>query len=142
MSAAITIRHGFEAAHRLPDLGNDKCASLHGHSWSAAVTVTADFLDERGVVVEFGSFKRQLRAWIDTHLDHGSILHDADPLGDALEAHGCKVFRMDRPPTVENIAALLADVSLLALADERGPRVTRVDVIETPTNAAAWIASW
>jgi 6-pyruvoyltetrahydropterin/6-carboxytetrahydropterin synthase len=141
MSASVTVRHNFEAAHRLPHLGSDKCASLHGHSWWAEVTVTAASVDERGVVIEFGSFKGALRRWIDAHLDHGAILQDGDPLADVLEDHGCKVYRMSEPPTVENIAALLADLAAAELTRERAVRVTRVRVIETHTNAAEWAAA-
>lgn len=143
MTAAVTVRHNFETAHRLPHMGSDKCVNLHGHSWWAEVTVAAPDVDDRGAVVEFGAFKATLRRWIDNNLDHGAMLHRADPLADALAVHGCKVYRTVQPPTVENTAAMLAMVARGFLAEidhAGGARVTRVRVTETHVNAAEWTA--
>src|SRR5204862_7909448 len=44
----------FEAAHRLPNVPADhKCARLHGHSFSARVTVSGPVGGESGWVVDF-----------------------------------------------------------------------------------------
>lgn len=141
MTAAVTVRHNFEAAHRLPHLPG-KCTSLHGHSWWAEITVQApDPAD--GLVVEFGPFKRELRTWIDTHLDHGTLLGPDDPLLPVLRTHG-KVYEVPGWPTVENVAALLAHIAHTALADlahAPGAHVSRVHLTETHVNAATWTAS-
>jgi len=140
MSHAVTVRHNFETAHRLPHLPG-KCVSLHGHSWWAEITVTAPAL-ESGLVVEFGPFKRAVRVWIDEHLDHGVMLGPDDPLLPILRTHG-KVYEVPGWPTVENVAALLADVGADALHKLRrapGAGVTRVHVQETHVNAATWNA--
>ena len=50
MSYSVVARHGFETAHRLPHLGS-ACASIHGRSWQAAVTVGAPSLNGDGTVV-------------------------------------------------------------------------------------------
>lgn len=142
MSHAVTVRHNFETGHRLPHLPG-KCVSLHGHSWWAEVTVEADEM-AAGLVVEFGPFKKLLREWIDTHLDHGVMLGPDDPLVPILRANDCKVYEVEGWPTVENVAALLADVASKALTDlvrAPGARVTRVHVQETHVNAAAWTAA-
>jgi 6-pyruvoyltetrahydropterin/6-carboxytetrahydropterin synthase len=89
---AISVRHTFEAAHRLRNV-NNKCKSLHGHSWGVTVHVTASDVDERGLVVDFGPLKAGIREWIDTHLDHGTMLAAADPLVLPLLEDGSKVFR-------------------------------------------------
>lgn len=143
MSATVTLRHNFETAHRLPQLAG-KCTSLHGHSWWVEVTVAAPEVAGDGTVVEFGAFKAALRAWVDEHLDHGSMLQQDDPLADALEANGCKVHRTRHWPTVENTAAMLAGVAhglLGAQVTAAGARVERVHVQETHANAADWVAS-
>jgi 6-pyruvoyl tetrahydropterin synthase/QueD family protein len=75
----ITIEHSFETAHRLPHLGG-KCTSLHGHSWRVAVPVIAPSLSDDATVVEFGALKAGVRQWIDTYLDHGTMLGVDDPL--------------------------------------------------------------
>lgn len=142
MPHAISIRHNFETAHRLPHLPG-KCISLHGHSWWAEITVTAPQLDS-GLVVQFGLLKRQLRSWIDEHLDHGVLLGPHDPLVPLLRANNCKVYEVPGWPTVENIAALLARVASEALRHidhAPGAEVTRVHVTETHVNAATWTAS-
>lgn len=141
MTAAVTVRHNFEAAHRLPHLPG-KCTSLHGHSWWAEVTVQAPDLDG-GLVVEFGPFKRELRTWIDTHLDHGTLLGPDDPLLPVLRTHG-KVYEVPGWPTVEHVAALLAHVAGDALHDlphAPGAHIARVHLTETHVNAATWTPS-
>lgn len=166
MTSSVTIRHNFETAHRLPFLAG-KCENLHGHSWWATITVTAD--TDTDVVVEFGELKRAIRGWIDTNLDHGVMLGSADPLARILPDHGkTYVFgtapltqevavttrswlgeeintRSTGPaldwPTVENVARLLARVTSYALVSIDAPytvQVSRVDVTETHVNAATW----
>jgi 6-pyruvoyltetrahydropterin/6-carboxytetrahydropterin synthase len=96
-----------------------------------------------GTVVEFGPLKHAVRNWIDTHLDHGSMLDPGDPLVPLLRANDCKVYEVDGGPTVENVAALLARVTsdvLTGLVRSPGARVSRVHVQETHVNAATWTA--
>jgi 6-pyruvoyltetrahydropterin/6-carboxytetrahydropterin synthase len=140
MSHLVTVRHNFETAHRLPHLPG-KCQALHGHSWWAEVTVAAPALSPDGLVVEFGPLKKQLRAWIDEHLDHGAMLGAADPLLPVLRAHGSKVYEIEEWPTVEATAELLAHVAQAVLEDlvrAEGAHVSRVHVAETHVNAATW----
>lgn len=140
-TSSITVRHNFETGHRLPFLGGS-CENLHGHSWATKITVEAPY--ETGVVVEFGAFKKSVREWIDTFLDHGLMLGHADPLVDVLSDYG-KVFVFTPEdgdwPTVENVARLLADRCQRLL--EKVPRaadsrVVHVQVSETAVNAAHW----
>lgn len=136
----ITVRHNFETAHRLPHLPG-KCTSLHGHSWWAEITVVAGELDERGLVVEFGAFKRAVRRWIDTNLDHGTMLGGDDPLLPVLTDLGCKVYTFADWPTVEAVAEEIACASEALLTTvQRAPdaRVLRVVVQETAVNQAMW----
>ncbi|SHF60419.1 6-pyruvoyl trahydropterin synthase family protein [Streptoalloteichus hindustanus] len=153
---SIAIEHAFDTAHRLPELGG-KCASLHGHSWRVRVVVSAISLSSDFTVVEFGAVKAGVRQWIDTHLDHGTMLGHRDPLTAPLAAAGCKVFRFgsDQPstgpeslagdlawPTVEAVAVLLRRVSHNVLRDLPGApphvRIGQVVVRETRTNSAAY----
>ncbi|MEU1815163.1 6-carboxytetrahydropterin synthase [Streptomyces roseifaciens] len=138
---AISVKHNFETAHRLPHLPG-KCQNLHGHSWWAEVTAEAPALDG-GLVVEFGPFKRQLRRWIDEHLDHGLMLGPDDPLLPVLAPHGIKIHQVPGWPTVENVAGLIARVANDALQEllrAPGAQVTRVEIRETHVNAATWRA--
>ncbi len=151
---AVTVEHGFEAAHRLPDLGG-KCVNLHGHSWRCKVTVAGPLLAD-GTVCEFGWLKVVLRRWIDSHLDHAVMIGAADPLLPALRSAGTVfVFGTDPPaadlawPTVENTALLLARVTEQILVGLRAPAdpqvpgrpgltVAAVEVRETASNVARW----
>lgn len=142
MSRGVTVRHNFETAHRLPHLGTDsKCYNLHGHSWWCTVVIVAEDLTPDGLVVEFGAFKRAVREWIDTNLDHGAMLGQQDPLLSVLRAAGCKVYPFEEWPTVEAVAEELAAVSarlLAAVPHASSARVLRVVVRETAVNGAMW----
>jgi 6-pyruvoyltetrahydropterin/6-carboxytetrahydropterin synthase len=155
MTSSIMVRGGFEAAHRLPQLGG-ACASVHGHSWQLAVTVTAPGLSGESTVAEFGAFKRAVRAWTDEHWDNGAMLGLADPLLPAFTADGSKTFRFGAAedvseaelfardqawPTVEAVAIVIARVAgslLAAIPHAPGATVAAVLVDETSANSAAW----
>lgn len=144
----ITVAHNFETAHRLPTL-EGKCTSLHGHSWWAEIALSADGLGGPGIVAEYGQVKDQVRQFIDTHLDHGTMLGADDDLLPTLEQHG-KVHVFGRDPytlylpwpTVEAVAAMLGRMAEHQFAGETvdGDRlhVSRVRVTETAVNAAEW----
>lgn len=150
---SVAVTHRFETAHRLPMLGG-KCTNLHGHSWRVTVAVSGP-VPPTGVLLEFAALKTGLRGWVDTHLDHGVMLGYLDPLYPVLRAAG-KVFTFGEPvdhpaagpllwPTVENVAALLAGVSTVLVAEliatdraHPGTTVSRVDVGETAVNEATW----
>lgn len=156
---AIRVRHNFETAHRLPQLGG-KCTSLHGHSWWAEWEITGADVDDKGVVVDFGSIKAGLRDWVDFHLDHGAMLAAGDPLVPPLVEASSKVFRFGvidhtaRPgevfaemlpyPTVEAVAELLHGVATALVRDRVRPgqrlAVTGVVVTEKHDNAAVYPA--
>lgn len=156
MSNAITIRHNFEAGHRLPHL-EGKCQSLHGHSFWAEVTLEAQSRLHQGIAVEYGEAKAFLRSWIDANWDHGLILGDDDPLVPILAEHGKVATLPDfRWPTVENLAQSLGErvdtwcsehnrermVSTNSNTRNLPPiRCTRVRIQETHVNAAEWTAS-
>ena len=74
----MKLQHNSETAHRLPHLPG-KCTSLHGHSWQIQVTASFPAL-RRSIGAEFGAFKAGLRGWVDTNLDHGTMLGAGDPL--------------------------------------------------------------
>lgn len=75
----------FDAAHRL--LGyQGKCASPHGHTFTAEVLIVGRDLDGLGLVIDFGDVTRPLKRWIEQHWDHAFLLNDADArLAEALQ---------------------------------------------------------
>jgi 6-pyruvoyltetrahydropterin/6-carboxytetrahydropterin synthase len=135
----VTVKHNFETGHRLPHIAG-KCQHLHGHSWWASVTVAGPEL-EAGILTEFGPFKRLLRDWIDSNLDHGMMLGPEDPLIPVLQGHGCKIYVTPGWPTVEATAVLIAEVAdtlIHEVVRAPGARVVQVDVQETHVNQASW----
>lgn len=115
MKAKVTRRVRFEAAHQLPD-HKGKCANLHGHSWTALITVAGEIqLD--GMVMDMGKVAAFFRDELEPHMDH-AYLNDTLP-GDY------------QPPSTENVARYLFDCYARA-----GYPVTRVTVSETENQSA------
>ncbi|WP_309866061.1 6-carboxytetrahydropterin synthase QueD [Desmospora profundinema] len=65
---AVTKSFTFDAAHHL-HLYEGKCKSLHGHTYHLSITVSG-YVDEIGIVMDFGEIKRLFKEEIDARLDH------------------------------------------------------------------------
>jgi 6-pyruvoyltetrahydropterin/6-carboxytetrahydropterin synthase len=72
----ISRDFGFEAAHRLVDVGG-KCEALHGHSWRLRVSVEAP-VGPNGIAFDFLELEREVQAHVLSRLDH-SYLNDILP---------------------------------------------------------------
>lgn len=123
------IEVSFDAGHRL--LGYPgKCASPHGHTYSAEVFVISPELNELGLAVDFRELKGRCEAWIDEHWDHGFLLNDRDTqLIDALRSiPEAKLYLFaDLNPSAEAMAR-----ELYRVAEQPGWRVQRVRIWESP----------
>lgn len=97
--------------HRLLEY-EGKCRHLHGHNARALVTLEGAALDQRDMLLDFGEIKRRLSQWIDDHLDHRMILHQADPVVPLLQQAGETLYLLDANPTAENIARLIYQQAL------------------------------
>ena len=134
--SSVTRRFNFCAAHRLQH-HDGKCARLHGHNYTAVVTVRGTIDAVSGMVVDFGVMKEEIGEWIDAYWDHRVILQDTDPYGSALasvvnyEAHEINI--MAAPPTAENLALFLARI-----VEEFGYNGVSVEMVETPNCSAGW----
>lgn len=142
----IELRHNFETAHRLstPD-SPQKCQSIHGHSWWVTVTLEGPKLDDDGILVEFGAFKKVLRAWLDDTVDHALLLRAGDPVAEALWAvvPEMRIVELPSNPTTESIAAWIFEHAESLLHETLGvdPQVARVAGVhlqETRVNAASF----
>jgi 6-pyruvoyltetrahydropterin/6-carboxytetrahydropterin synthase len=105
-SCAVKVE--FDAAHRL--IGHKgKCSKLHGHRYFLEVTITADKLNELGMVVDFAELKGPIKSWIDENFDHNVILWSQDKeLGESISAiTKQKIYYMPCNPTAENMAFYL-----------------------------------
>jgi 6-pyruvoyltetrahydropterin/6-carboxytetrahydropterin synthase len=86
-----------------------KCRFLHGHNGTAVISIEAETLDNRGMVLDFSDIKHVVSDWIDKNLDHRMILHRDDPARAALEKLGEPLYLLDVNPTAENIARAIYD---------------------------------
>lgn len=128
----VTREIHFCYGHRLLDY-QGKCAHLHGHNGRALITIEADGLDQRGMVLDFTDIKRVVQDWIESNLDHRMILRRDDPAVESLEKLGEPLFLMDENPTAENLARLLFDY-----AASQGFPVLEVKLWETPSCHAVY----
>ena len=84
-----------------------KCRRLHGHNGVVEICLQNHALDPHGMVCDFGEVKRKALEYIDTYLDHRTLLRADDPLIDLLRNAGESPFVMKENPTAENIAKLI-----------------------------------
>lgn len=119
MRYQVTRKVRFESAHFLPDY-DGACQRLHGHSYTAHVTVTGDRLQsdggEAGMLIDMGTLGAYFKEHLEPMLDH-QVLNETLP-------------QKYHPVTAENIA--------LFLFDEFGNEfsVASVTVWETENQAA------
>jgi len=106
----VTIKTGFAAAHQLR-LYDGKYENLHGHNWTAQVTVEADELDPIGVGIDFVKLKAMVEKNL-SELDYHNI-NDVPPFD-------------EQNPSAENIARWL----FLKLKVEVNTNLTRVKRVE------------
>jgi len=111
---AITKEFTFDAAHRL-GWHKGKCRRLHGHTYKLQVSIKGP-LNENGIVMDFGDFKKFVEKEIINKLDH-------QYLNEIIEN-----------PTAENIVLWI--VSRLSKIPIRG--LTLVKLWETPTSFVEW----
>ena len=131
----------FDSAHFLKGYSG-KCANIHGHRWTIEVCAGSDTLiqagEKRGMVIDFGDLKKEVRALAES-CDHALII-EKDSLKPAtmaaLRDEGFRIIEVGFRPTAENFARHF----FMTLTD-RGLPVTRVTVYETPDNCAAYEAS-
>lgn len=116
----ITRKFEFDAGHRVHG-HQGKCRHLHGHRYSALVTIHSLNLNELGMVLDFGDIKTIIGGWIDANWDHNLILFWEDPLARMLKntqttltpsqrdgiCAGKEPYIMQCNPTAENMAAEL-----------------------------------
>ena len=129
---SITKDIYFCYGHRL--MGHPgKCKHLHGHSVKAAITITAEALDDQGMVCDFSEVTKAAQKFIDDTLDHNFLIHRRDPLVPALIEAGERFLLLDEHPTAEFLAKLIFE----AIKAE-GLKVTQVTLWETTSAAATY----
>jgi len=85
------------------------------------------------MVADFIDIKNTIGEWIETTLDHRTILEERDPLANVLREHGESVLMLPVEPTAENLAKLIYEQ-----AEQFGLPVCSVSFWETKKCAAEY----
>ena len=128
----------FDSAHFLHGY-EGKCSNIHGHRWRVIAAISAQALSEegqlRGMLMDFGDFKKALREEADT-LDHAFIIEKDTLKPKTLEAlldEGFRLISVSFRPTAENLAKYIFDSM-----KSKGFNVSDITVYETPNNCAIY----
>ncbi len=134
----LKTESSFDGAHFLTDYYG-KCENLHGHRWRVVCYLRQGSLETegtmRGMVVDFGVFKRALRD-LTEELDHTFLVEEGSLMPktiECLEEEGFSLTILPFRTTAENLACYFADRMV-----EKGMPVSQVDVYETPNNCASY----
>ena len=117
----VVVKTGFSAAHQLRYY-DGKYENLHGHNWTAIVTVEAKELDAIGVGIDFVVLKKNVDDIL-SRLDYENI-NEVPP------------FDL-KNPSAENISRWLFD-ELVPLINSDNARLKRVEVKEFDDRGAAY----
>lgn len=109
----VIVKTGFAAAHQLR-LYDGKYENLHGHNWTAQVTVEVDELDPIGVGIDFVKLKAMVEKNL-SQLDYHNI-NEVPPFD-------------EQNPSAENIARWLF-LKLKVEVNTNSTRMKRVEIYE------------
>ncbi|MCP4898645.1 MAG: 6-carboxytetrahydropterin synthase [bacterium] len=135
MSAQVTVKVFFEAAHRLHNPAMDdvwnastfgKCNNSygHGHNYALEVTVEGDIDPVSGFLIDMKELKRLVNETIVAEVDHRHLNHEVRWL------EGIN-------PTAENLARVF--YQRLGPKLPQGIRLAKLTVHETDRNSASWV---
>lgn len=120
----------FDAAHHL-HCYEGKCKNLHGHTYKVVFGISG-YVDDRGLMMDFGDIKEIWKNEIEIHLDHRYLNETLPPMN----------------TTAENIVVWIYEKMKEALEKEEnkdrfiGARVEFVRLYETPTSYAEARREW
>ena len=117
----VIVKTGFSAAHQLRYY-DGKYENLHGHNWTAIVTVETNELDDIGVGVDFVVLKKKVEKIL-SRLDYKNI-NEVPPFD-------------SKNPSAENIARWLFG-ELVSQINSENVRLKRVEVKEFDDCGAAY----
>ena len=135
----ITRIFEFDSAHRVMN-ERVKCFNLHGHRFRVEATFQYLSTKELGYAIDFKELKRVFGEFIDTFLDHASILNPMDTeLIDLCIKNKWRVWVMglgkqdDINPSAENIASELFYVGdTFFNMEEQSVKLVKIRLYETP----------
>ena len=141
---SVTKHINFEAAHVLPEGYNGKCRNLHGHSYSAFVTVTGPRNDKDfGMVVDFKQLKEAMNEILPDH-KFLCYIHDEKNMDykKVAEKYDNKVMLFEEPTTAEYMVTifpqLIEDYMHNELNVSKNVQVTKMVLYETRDSYAEY----
>ncbi|MBM7552598.1 6-carboxytetrahydropterin synthase QueD [Thalassobacillus pellis] len=116
----------FDAAHHL-HCYDGKCKNLHGHTYRVIFGISG-FVNDIGIVIDFGDIKQIWKEQIEVHLDH-RYLNDTLP---------------DMNTTAENMVVWIYEKmnEAISASSANGLRVEFVKLYETPSSFAEVRREW
>jgi 6-pyruvoyltetrahydropterin/6-carboxytetrahydropterin synthase len=118
----VTIIKSFSAAHLLSEIGG-KCEELHGHNFKVEITVSAEKLNNAGLLIDFRFLKKGL----------GEILEDID------HKHLNELPSFTRiNPSAENIARYIFE-NMEQKIKTAGVNMVRVKIWESENAAVTYL---
>ncbi len=106
----MIIRRSFKfcAAHIVRNCTSKRCSSsLHGHNYVVEIFVSANKLDNAGMILDFGIFKNEIADFIDG-FDHGYHFWKLEnkELQDFVYQNSARHIALSHNPSAENYALL------------------------------------
>ena len=120
----VIVKAGFSAAHQLR-YHDGKYENLHGHNWTAIVTVETKELDAIGVGIDFVVLKKNVEEIL-SRLDYKNI-NEVPPFD-------------SKNPSAENISRWLFD-ELASSINSDNAQLKRVEIREFDDSGAAYFES-
>lgn len=137
----LTTYTELEIAHRLSGAYAGRCLHWHGHRYEVEITVTAQKLNDDGMIVDFKKLKEVVKTALDDKWDHGACVRVGDPLASRLmeDAHHERVHIIKENPTLEWMVEHWA-LELQKVLDIECPgvAVSMLKASETARNTVTW----
>lgn len=134
----------FEAAHIVRNCSTDRCRwNIHGHSFKVEVFIRSSYLDNAGMVMDFGLLKPWVKEIFEA-FDHSYLIWSGESaeFRDSLKKMSRRWIELPFSPTAENLSRLFHYMiqRILERTDfvngEKGVEVSSVRVHETETGYA------
>ncbi|QKF60513.1 6-pyruvoyl trahydropterin synthase family protein [Campylobacter curvus] len=134
----------FENAHIVRFCSSKRCrTSIHGHSYKAEVLLSSNFLDNAGMVYDFGLMKQNIKCIIDS-FDHATTIFSGDEAEykNDLKKHSARWVEISLNPSAEQFCRIffvIIDRLLSTTIMQNGEREVKLESIivhETDTGYA------
>lgn len=116
MEFSVTVSDSFEASHVLTGDANDRCGSLHGHTWVVSVTLMQHSLRRDGQIPGADGLLSMLRTTLnpyrDRHLNDKFI--GGEPSAATIAANTMELMSL-RFPRIQSVKVKMGEVEEVAV---------------------------